>query len=62
MDLREAQLLLDHEGSEFHHYDYFCQLYRAEIISLNRSLDSLMKNGLLPTSYHITSMYSLPVT
>ena len=30
LDLKDAQLHLDHEGKEFHHFDYFCQLYRFE--------------------------------
>jgi len=61
LDLRESQLLLDHEGKEYHHYDYFCQLYRAEIISLNRTLESLMRNGLLPAKYNITTLFSAAV-
>ena len=51
-------LFQDHEGKEFHHYDYFCQLYRAEIVSLNRTLDLLMRQGILPTTYHISSIPS----
>ena len=37
-DLHDMEYRLDHEGKEFHHYDEFCQLYRAEIINLNRTL------------------------
>ncbi len=41
---------LDKEGREFHHYEDFCKLYRAEIVNLNRTLDSLMRNGMLPSN------------
>lgn len=53
-DLLEMEYRLDHEGKEFHHFNYFCQLYRAEIVSLNRTLDALLRNGLLPPTYIIT--------
>jgi len=53
-DLLEMEYRLNHEAKEFHHYDYFCRYYRAEIIALNRILDSLLKNGLLPITYIIT--------
>ncbi len=26
LDLKDTQLHLDHEGKEFHHFDYFCQV------------------------------------
>jgi hypothetical protein len=35
LDLKDAQLHLDHEGKEFHHFDYFCQLYRFETSTTN---------------------------
>ena len=37
-DLLDMEWRLDHEGKEFHHFDDFCQLYRAEILNLNRTL------------------------
>ncbi len=39
-DLLDMEWRLDHEGKEFHHFDDFCQLYRAEILNLNRTLVS----------------------
>jgi len=51
LELRDAQLLLDYEGRTFHHFDYFCQLYQTEIICLNRMLETLFKNGLLPPKF-----------
>ena len=50
-DLREMQRRLEKEGREFHHYDDFCRLYRAEILNLNRTLDALARNGVLPSSF-----------
>ena len=50
-DLREMQRRLEKEGREFHHYDDFCRLYRAEILNLNRTLDALARNGILPASF-----------
>ncbi len=52
------QLRMDHEGKEFHHFDYFCQHYRTEILDLNRTLESLVRSGILPQTYHITHMGS----
>ena len=49
------QFRLDKEGREFHHYDDFCQLYRAEILNLNRILDALVRNGVLPSNFIISS-------
>ena len=46
---------LDKEGKEFHHYDDFCQLYRAEILNLNRILDALVRNGVLPSNFIIST-------
>ena len=54
-DLREMQWRLDKEGREFHHYDDFCQLYRAEILNLNRILDTLVRNGVLPSNFIIST-------
>ena len=56
------QFRLDKEGREFHHYDDFCQLYRAEILNLNRILDALVRNGVLPSNFIISTgsqVYSL---
>lgn len=50
-DLREMLRRLEKEGREFHHYDDFCRLYRAEILNLNRTLDALARNGILPASF-----------
>ena len=41
---------LDKEGREYHHYEDFCKLYRAEILNLNRMIDTLMRNGMLPSN------------
>ena len=49
------QFRLDKEGREFHHYDDFCQLYRAEILNLNRILDALVRNGVLPSNFVIST-------
>ena len=49
------QFRLDKEGREFHHYDDFCQLYRAEILNLNRILDALVRNGVLPSNFIIST-------
>ena len=49
------QCRLDKEGKEFHHYDDFCQLYRAEILNLNRILDALVRNGVLPSNFIIST-------
>ena len=51
MDLREMQAKLDKEGKEYHHFHDFFKLYRAEIASLNRTLDSLVRSGVVPASY-----------
>jgi hypothetical protein len=41
---------LDKEGREYHHYEDFCKLYRVEILNLNRTLDALMRSGMLPSN------------
>ena len=46
---------MDNEGKEFFHFDHFCQHYRTQIMDLNRTLDSLMRGGLLPPTYQITT-------
>ena len=47
------QWRLDKEGREYHHYEDFCRMYRSEILNLNRMLDTLMKNGMLPTNLQL---------
>lgn len=47
-DLREMQWRLDKEGQEFHHHDDFARMYQAEIKNLNRILESLSRNGVIP--------------
>jgi hypothetical protein len=47
-DLLDMEWRLDHEGKEFHHFDEFCQLYRAEILNLNRTLVSTLFFTLSP--------------
>ena len=44
---------LDKEGREYHHYEDFCKLYRAEILNLNRMLDTLTKKGMLPSNLQL---------
>ena len=50
---REMEWRLDKEGREYHHYEDFCKLYRAEILNLNRMLDTLMRNGMLPANFQL---------
>ena len=50
---REMEWRLDKEGREYHHYEDFCKLYRAEILNLNRMLDTLMRNGMLPSNFQL---------
>merc|ERR1740129_983761 len=52
-DLREMEWRLDKEGREYHHYEDFCKLYRSEILNLNRRLDMLSKNGMLPGNLNL---------
>ena len=49
------QFRLDKEGRQLYHYDDFCQLYRAEILNLNRILDALVRNGVLPSNFIIST-------
>ena len=51
LQLREAEGKLDMEGKEYHHYDDFCKVYKSQILNLNRTLDSLVRNGTIPPSY-----------
>lgn len=51
--IREMEWRLDKEGREYHHYEDFCKLYRAEILNLNRMLDTLSKNGMLPSNLNL---------
>ena len=44
---------LDKEGREYHHFEDFCKLYRSEILNLNRMLDMLSKNGMLPGNLNL---------
>lgn len=48
-DLREMEWRLDKEGREYHHFDEFRQMYKAEIKNLNRILESLVRTGVVPT-------------
>ena len=50
---REMEWRLDKEGREYHHYEDFCKLYRSEILNLNRMLDMLSKNGMLPGNLNL---------
>ena len=49
------QWRLDKEGKEFHHFDGFAQMYTAEIKNLNRILDSLVRTGMIPTGFNMSS-------
>ena len=51
--IREMEWRLDKEGREYHHYEDFCKLYRSEILNLNRMLDMLSKNGMLPGNLNL---------
>ena len=59
-DIREVEFRLDKEGKEFHHFEEFAKMYRAEVSavilvlchnswiqvkSLTRTLDQLQKHG-----------------
>ena len=46
---------LDKEGREFHHYDEFYRMYMAEVKNLDRILDSLVKEGMIPSGFDIPS-------
>ena len=50
-DLREMEWRMDKEARDFHHYDQFVQIYFAEIKNLNRTIDTLIRSGLLPADY-----------
>ena len=50
---REMEWRLDKEGREYHHFEDFCKLYRSEILNLNRMLDMLSKNGMLPGNLNL---------
>lgn len=50
---REMEWRLDKEGREYHHYEDFCKLYRAEIVNLNRMLDTLQRNGMIPNNLEL---------
>ncbi len=52
-DLREMEFRLDKEGREFHHHDDFFRMYQAEIKNLDRILDSLVRNGVIPAGLHL---------
>ena len=56
--IREMEWRLDKEGREYHHYEDFCKLYRSEIVNLNRMLDTLMKNGMLPSNLQLPTSFS----
>eukprot|EP00090_Calanus_glacialis_P007611 TRINITY_DN16050_c0_g1_i1.p1 TRINITY_DN16050_c0_g1~~TRINITY_DN16050_c0_g1_i1.p1 ORF type:complete len:377 (-),score=139.92 TRINITY_DN16050_c0_g1_i1:90-1220(-) len=44
-DIREVEFRLDKEGKDFHHFEDFAKMYRAEVKSLTRTLDQLQKHG-----------------
>ncbi|XP_023322812.1 BUD13 homolog isoform X2 [Eurytemora carolleeae] len=44
-DIIDVEYRLDKEGKEFHHYEDFAQMYRAEVKSLVRTLDQLQRHG-----------------
>jgi len=44
-DIREVEFRLDKEGKEYHHFEEFAKMYRAEVKSLTRTLEQLQKHG-----------------
>jgi len=44
-DIREVEFRLDKEGKDFHHFEDFAKMYRAEVKSLTRTLEQLQKHG-----------------
>ena len=35
-DIREVEFRLDKEGKDFHHFEDFAKMYRAEVLKLNQ--------------------------
>ena len=54
-DLREMEWRLDKEGREFYHHEGFAKMYIAEVKSLDRTLDSLARTGLIPSGFSMPS-------